>query len=166
MPARAGEHFEDQRRLLRELGITDADLSPAAELVDAYVRLGRDDDAELVAAQFMTAAEAKGQPWSLARALRSRGLVADEADHAEQFERALRLHAQTLDGFETARTRLAYGQRLRRARNRVLAREQLRAAVDTFERLDAQPVGRAGAQPSWPRRARRCAGAIRARSTS
>jgi len=137
--ARAAEHFEDQRRLVRELGITDVDLSPAAELVDSYVRLGRVNDAELVAAQFMTAAEAKGQPWSLARALRSRGLVAAEADYAEQFERALRLHAHTPDEFETARTRLAYGQRLRRARNRVLARDQLRAAVDTFEHLDAKP---------------------------
>jgi len=137
--ARAAEHFEDQRRLVRELGITDVDLSPAAELVDAYVRLGRDNDAELVAAQFMAAAEAKAQPWSLARALRSRGLVADDADYAEQFERALRLHAHTPDEFETARTRLAYGQRLRRARNRVLAREQLRAAVDKFEELDAEP---------------------------
>jgi DNA-binding CsgD family transcriptional regulator len=137
--ARSAEHFEDQRRLLRELGITDVDLSPAAELVDAYVRLGRVNDAELVAAQFMTAAEAKGQPWSLSRALRSRGLVAGDADYAEQFERALRLHAHTPDEFETARTRLAYGQRLRRARNRVLARDQLRAAVDTFEHLDAKP---------------------------
>ena len=136
---RAAEHFGDQRRLVRELGITDVDLSPAAELVDAYVRLGRVNDAELVAAQFMTAAEAKGQPWSLARAFRCRGLVADEADYAEQFERALRLHEHTLDGFETARTRLAYGQRLRRARNRVLARDQLRAALGAFERLDAQP---------------------------
>ncbi|HUA02699.1 MAG TPA: AAA family ATPase [Solirubrobacteraceae bacterium] len=135
----AAEHFEDQRRLLRELGITDVDLSPAAELVDAYVRLGRGNDAGLVAAQFMTAAEAKGQPWSLARALRSRGLVADDEDHAEEFERALRLHDHTLDEFETARTRLAYGQRLRRARNRVLAREQLRLAVEAFERLDARP---------------------------
>ncbi len=137
--ARAAEHFEDQRRLLRELGITDVDLSPAADLVDAYVRLGRANDAELVAAQFMTAAEAKAQPWSLARALRSRGLVADDEGHAEQFERALRLHAHTPDEFETARTRLAYGQRLRRARNRVLAREQLRLAVEAFERLDARP---------------------------
>jgi DNA-binding CsgD family transcriptional regulator len=143
--ARAAEHFEDQRRLLRELGITDVDLSPAAELVDAYVRLGRDNDAELVAAQLLTAAEAKAQPWSLARALRCRGLVADDADFAEQFERSLRLHAHTLDEFEAARTRLAYGQRLRRARNRVLAREQLRAAVETFERLDAEP---------WAERAR------------
>jgi DNA-binding CsgD family transcriptional regulator/predicted ATPase len=143
--ARAAEHFEDQRRQLRELGVTDADLSPAAELVDAYVRLGRQNDAELVAAQFMSAAEAKGQPWSMARALRGRGLVADEADYPAQFERALRLHAHTPDEFETARTRLAYGQRLRRARNRVLAREQLRAAVETFERLDAGP---------WAERAR------------
>jgi DNA-binding CsgD family transcriptional regulator len=87
----------------------------------------------------MTAAQAKAQPWSLARALRCRGLVAGDADHREQFERALRVHALTPDEFETARTRLAYGQRLRRARNRVLARDQLRAAVDTFERLDARP---------------------------
>ena len=143
--ARAAEHFEDQRRLVRELGITDVDLSPAAELVDAYVRLGRIDDAELVAAQFMTAAEAKGQPWSLARALRSRGLLASDRDHAELFEQALDHHAETLDEFETARTQLAYGERLRRARNRVLAREQLRAAVETFERLDARP---------WAERAR------------
>jgi hypothetical protein len=41
--------------------------------------------------------------------------------------------------FEAARTRLAYGERLRRARSRVLAREQLRAAADVFERLDARP---------------------------
>ena len=41
--------------------------------------------------------------------------------------------------FEAARTRLAYGERLRRARNRVLARDQLRSAAETFERLDARP---------------------------
>ena len=57
----------------------------------------------------------------------------------EYFEQALGLHAQTPDAFEEARTRLAYGERLRRARNRILAREQLRAAADTFERLDARP---------------------------
>lgn len=137
--ARAAEHFEHQRRLLRELDITDVDLFPAAELVDAYLRLGRDNDARLVTAQFATAAAAKGQPWSMARALRCRGLVAEDADLAEEFEAALRIHADTPDAFETARTRLAYGERLRRARNRVLAREQLRQALETFEHLDAAP---------------------------
>ncbi|MGZ6709413.1 MAG: helix-turn-helix transcriptional regulator [Solirubrobacteraceae bacterium] len=137
--AAAAEHFERQERLLGELGITDADLSPAPELVDAYVRLGRGDDAEREAAAFTAAAAAKGQPWSLARALRCQGLLAGEAAFAGAFEQALRHHAQTPDVFEAARTQVAYGQRLRRTRQRVLARAQLRAALATFERLDARP---------------------------
>ena len=137
--ARAAERFEHQRRLLRALHITDVDLFPAAELVDVYLRLGRLNDAELISGQFIAAAEAKGQPWSLARALRCRGLLAGDGDLAASFEQALEHHARTLDEFETARTRLAYGQRLRRARERVLARAQLRAALETFERLDASP---------------------------
>jgi DNA-binding CsgD family transcriptional regulator len=135
----AAAHFEHQRGLLRELGITDVDLFPGAELVDAYLRLGRDGDAELVSTEFTAAARAKGQPWSMARALRCRALLADDADLVPSFERALARHAETADVFETARTRLAYGERLRRARNRVLARAQLRQALETFEHLDAAP---------------------------
>ncbi len=41
--------------------------------------------------------------------------------------------------FERARTQLAYGARLRRARRRIDAREQLRAALETFETLGAIP---------------------------
>jgi DNA-binding CsgD family transcriptional regulator len=137
--ARAAVHFERQQRLLAELAITDADLSPAAELTEAYARLGRDDEAREVAAAFTAAAQAKGQPWPLARALRGQGLLAADADFPALFDQAIRQHAQTLDAFETARTRLAYGERLRRARNRVLAREQLRAALDIFEHLGAGP---------------------------
>ena len=137
--AGAAGHFEQVQQLLRDLAITDTDLSPAAELVDAYIRLGRNAEAQRVAAQFTAAASAKGQPWSLARALRCRGLLAADAGFSAHFERALGQHEQTPDAFEAARTRLAYGERLRRARNRVLAREQLRAAVDVFERLDARP---------------------------
>ncbi len=137
--ASAAGHFERQRQLLHAAAITDADLSPAAELADAYTRLGRDDEAQQVAAGFMAAATAKGQPWSLARALRCQGLLAPDDGFAACFEQAIGLHEQTPDAFETARTRLAYGARLRRARNRILARGQLRAAADTFERLDARP---------------------------
>ena len=137
--ARAAVHFERQQRLLAELAITDADLSPAAELTEAYTRLGRDDEAREVATAFTAAAQAKGQPWPLARALRGQGLLAADADFPALFDQAIRQHAQTLDAFETGRTRLAYGERLRRARNRVLAREQLRAALDIFEHLGAGP---------------------------
>ncbi len=143
--ARAAERFEEQHRLLRELGISDADLSPAPELVDAYLRLGRHDDAARMAMDFTAAANTKGQPWALARALRCQALLADDDSFAERFEEALCHHARSPDAFEFARTRLAYGERLRRARSRVLAREQLRAALETFERLDARP---------WAERAR------------
>jgi len=137
--ARAVRHFERQQELLADQGITDADLSPAAELVDSYLKLGRDDDAAAAAADFIATAQAKGQPWPLARALRCQGMLAPDATFAADFERAIELHQQTPDLFEAARTRLAYGQRLRRTRNRVLAREQLRAAVDAFDNLGARP---------------------------
>jgi DNA-binding CsgD family transcriptional regulator len=143
--ASAVERFEQQRRLLDDLGITDVDLSPAPELVEGYLRLGQREAAAAVAAEFSAAASAKGQPWPLARAARCQGLLASDADLASHFEQALRFHAETLDAFELGRTRLAYGERLRRSRNRTLAREQLRAAVDTFEQLGARP---------WAERAR------------
>jgi DNA-binding NarL/FixJ family response regulator len=136
----AAGHFERLGQLLADLGISDVDLSPGADLVEAYLRLGRRDAAQRVAGRFVATAEAKGQPWSLARALRCQGLLASsDSGFAGAFEQALAQHALTPDSFEAARTRLAYGERLRRARNRVLAREQLRAAADTFERLDARP---------------------------
>jgi DNA-binding NarL/FixJ family response regulator len=62
--------------------------------------------------------------------------VADDATAAEAFEVALAAHAQALDAFEAARTRLLYGARLRRAGRRIAAREQLRAALDAFVAMD------------------------------
>jgi DNA-binding CsgD family transcriptional regulator len=138
-PAVAVEHHLAQADALRLHGIADVDLSPAPELVESLLRLGREEDAARVAVEFVAQAMAKGQPWALARAARCRGLLASDAGEIERcFDEALALHERTPDAFETARTRLAYGARLRRARKRVRAREQLRAAVDAFERLGAR----------------------------
>jgi DNA-binding CsgD family transcriptional regulator len=139
-PASAVPHHEAQAAGLRARGFVDVDLSPAPELVEAYLRLGRADEAAAAAAGYAGEAEAKGLPWALARAARCRALVADDPDEAATwFEEALRLHERTPDAFEEGRTRLAYGARLRRARKRVRAREQLRAAIETFEHLGAEP---------------------------
>ena len=138
-PAAAIEHYQAQVDALRKRGIADVDVSPAPELVDAFLRLGRHDDAAAVAVDFISQATAKGQPWALARAARCRGLLADDGELESRFDEALRLHEQTPDAFEAARTRLAYGGRLRRARKRVRAREELRAAAEIFEQLGAQP---------------------------
>ena len=61
------------------------------------------------------------------------------------FARALELHAQTRQPFETARTQLLHGERLRRAKRRADARGPLSAALALFERLGADP---------WAERAR------------
>jgi len=133
--ARAGE----RREALRRRGIADPDLSSAPEEVDLLLRLGRAAEAARALAPFRQAAEAKGQPWSLARARRSAALLAGEDGFGPAFDEALALHARTPDLFETARTELAYGARLRRAGERVRARERLRSALDGFDRLGAAP---------------------------
>ena len=138
-PERALEQFERQRALAAANAIRDVDLWPGPEMVEVYLRLGRDQDARELTAAYHEAASAKRQPWSLARALRCEGLIAPPDEFAELFEQALVLHEQTPDVFELARTRLAYGERLRRHRNRVLAREQLRESASIFSGLDAQP---------------------------
>ncbi|MEA2428358.1 MAG: hypothetical protein QOF37_1986 [Thermoleophilaceae bacterium] len=137
-PDAAVEHYHAQLEALRALGIADVDVSSAPELVDAYLRLGRTGEAAEAAARFAGQAEAKGLPWALARAARCRGLLAANGDAEPRFEHALALHGRTPDLFETARTQLAYGARLRRDRKRVRAREQLRAALAAFDRLGAQ----------------------------
>ncbi len=75
----------------------------------------------------------------MARAARAVALTCAERDIDEQFQSALTHHARTLDSFELARTHLAYGTRLRRARRRIEARTSLRAALATFEALGAGP---------------------------
>ncbi|HEX4717266.1 MAG TPA: LuxR family transcriptional regulator [Thermoleophilaceae bacterium] len=138
-PAAALEHYRAQAEALHVRGIADIDLSPGPELVDVHLRLGDTPSAAAAADEFAPRAEEKGQPWALARAARSRGLLAAGDEMEAWFDEALRLHARTPDVFEQARTRLAYGASLRRARKRVRAREELRAALQVFDALGAQP---------------------------
>jgi DNA-binding CsgD family transcriptional regulator len=140
-PARAADRFEELVGLLELHELADADLVPGAELVDAMLRLGRAAEAHDLAVTYGEAARTKGQPWALARAGRAQGLVAEEASAPRHFESALEAHAATLDRFETVRTRLAYGERLRRAARRVDARAQLRAALEEFDDLGAARWG-------------------------
>jgi len=138
-PGEALQHLSKCEDFLREIAMTDPDLSPAPDIVEALVRLGRGPEAVLVAARYSSAAKAKGQPFALARAARAQGLVADDSRFAAEFERALQHHESTPDVFECARTQLYFGERLRRTRKRVEARKQLRAALKAFDDLQAAP---------------------------
>ncbi|HVU78839.1 MAG TPA: AAA family ATPase [Gaiellaceae bacterium] len=136
-PAEAIVHLEEHERRAQALGLADVDMSVEPELVDARLRLGQSDAAAETALRHAERARAKGMPWAIARAERCLGMVAP--DYEAHFEAALEAHAQTPDLFATARTELAYGVRLRRERHRVRAREQLRAALATFDRLGPSP---------------------------
>jgi DNA-binding CsgD family transcriptional regulator len=138
-PDAAIAHLDRLDALLEDIGLVDVDLSPAPELVDALVRCGRNDVAREVAARYAGRAVAKGQPWALARAARAVALTCPDSEIDQQFDRALDHHTRTLDSFELARTRLAYGSRLRRARRRIDARAPLRMGLATFETLGAAP---------------------------
>ncbi len=138
-PDEALRHFQACESWLAEVSINDPDLSPAPDVVDALVRLGRLAEAREVAARYRPAAEAKGQPFALARAARARALVAADDSYVEEYETALRYHRDTPDVFERARTQLYYGERLRRSRRRVDARRHLRDALKAFDQLGAAP---------------------------
>ncbi len=66
-------------------------------------------------------------------------IVADGDRFEEAFDAALTLPGIERWPFELARIRLAYGERLRRSRATARAREQLRGALEVFERLGARP---------------------------
>ncbi|GAA3201454.1 helix-turn-helix transcriptional regulator [Microbacterium terregens] len=138
---RAVEHLSALTILLDRLGLQDVDLSPAPELADALLRLGRRADAVALSHRYRDDAVRKGQPWARARADRACGQAGGEDEVDEWFSAALGWHDQTLDRFESARTRLAYGERLRRAGRRVDARVQLRRALEDFSDLGASIWG-------------------------
>jgi len=113
--------------------------STTQDLVEALVRVGERNTAEALLEPFADEADRLGQPYPRAVALRCRGLLAGGTEYEQHFERSLELHAEDHNVFAAARTRLAYGERLRRSGRRIDAREQLHLALAVFERLEARP---------------------------
>ena len=111
----------------------------AQELAEAYIRVGRVRDAEATLEILEEQARRTGRRLAHAGVERCRGLLAGDDDFEAHFQRALAWHAQVPCPFERARTELCFGERLRRARHRTVAREPLRRALATFEDLGARP---------------------------
>ena len=110
-----------------------------ADLIEALARLGRGAEAETHLARLEEQAGSTGSVWARAAAGRCRGLLAADSDVRPAFETALEIHEHEPSAFERARTELCYGERLRRAGHRKLAREQLRSAVTKLDGLGARP---------------------------
>ncbi len=99
------------------------------ELVEAGVRVGRPDAAAAALERLSQRTRASGTEWALGIEARCRALVSDdESLYVESIERLARSRAAV----ELARSRLLYGEWLRRENRRSDARELLRVAHESF----------------------------------
>ena len=115
------------------------------DLVEAAVGCGRAATAQAAVEHLAAWTAATGSAWGAATVEGAAVALASDAATAEAaYARARTAHAQIELPFDRARLELHLGERLRRARRRVDARTHLRAAVDGFARLGAEP---------WERRA-------------
>ena len=141
----ARQRLETSVRFAERVGLNHAYGSPLPDLLEVYVRSGATEEATAllpsIDARFTTA---EG-PMAGSRGARCHGMVADESSFDSYFTEAVSLGRRGGVLFQLGRTHLCYGERLRRARRRREAREQLHAALEIFEHLDADP---------WTNRAR------------
>ncbi|HEV2321735.1 MAG TPA: LuxR C-terminal-related transcriptional regulator, partial [Gammaproteobacteria bacterium] len=104
------------------------------ELIEAAVRSGQPEEAAAALDRLCERTRASGTQWALGIEARCRALLSDdESLYQESVERLARSRAAV----ELARSRLLYGEWLRRENRRLDAREQLRAAHEMFSRMGA-----------------------------
>ena len=102
------------------------------ELVEAGVRSGVPDEAAAALGRLSERTQASGTEWALGAEARCRALVGDdESQYREAIERLARSRA----ALELARSRLVFGEWLRRENRRAEARDVLRAAHESFRRM-------------------------------
>ena len=113
--------------------------SAALDRLEAAHRAGRPDLVQQWVEELTAFAAQVGTAGPAATAEHGRALLAGD-DLAEQhFQDALHLHDASGRPFAQARTELAYGEFLRRSRRRIDARPHLRAALQVFTELRAEP---------------------------
>jgi DNA-binding CsgD family transcriptional regulator len=130
--------LEDTQRTADRLGMQPSLVMSTPDLIEAYARASRRDEAQELLEGFEARGRRTGARWAEAAVARLRGLLAPDAAMRAQFDAALALHDGLPMPFEHARTLLCLGERMRRARQRADAREPLKEALETFERLGAR----------------------------
>jgi DNA-binding CsgD family transcriptional regulator len=111
------------------------------DAVEAKVAAGRHDQARALLDRLDGRVARLGRPWEEMVACRGHALLAaalgERGAAQAALRRALEVHEQLEEPFERARTLLVLGSVQRRDRQKRAARESLRAALATFDRLGA-----------------------------
>jgi DNA-binding CsgD family transcriptional regulator len=129
--------LEDQVDRFGGVGSYLEPLGVAPTLVEAYLGLGRDDEARALAERFRDAQPEHPHPQVAALVARCRAMVTPDLEEAAAaFEQSLALQHGLPDRLEAARTRLLYGMRLRRNGRRVDARGHLEGARRSFQAME------------------------------
>ena len=107
------------------------------ELIEAAARTGNPNAATPALRQLDERAHASGTDWALGVAARSRALLTDGQTAEDLYREAIERLGRTRIAAHLARSRLVYGEWLRRQHRNVDAREQLRQAHGVFSRVGA-----------------------------
>jgi DNA-binding CsgD family transcriptional regulator len=119
----------------------------AADLVAASMQTGRLEIANSVVETMESWTRGTAPAWAQVATHRARALLSKGEQALAELEAAVSVTGGDLHAFELAKTKLEFGEALRRARLKTEARRQLRAAQDVFAELDAKPwVERAQAE--------------------
>jgi DNA-binding CsgD family transcriptional regulator len=108
------------------------------ELIEAGVRSGATEATDGALDRLSARTQASGTDWALGIEAGSRALLSSGRDAEDLYREAVERLARTRGVVHLARAQLTYGEWLRRENRRVDAREQLRAAHDTFSRIGAE----------------------------
>ena len=107
------------------------------ELIEAGARVGRLDEAAVALDRLSERTQASGTDWALGIEAASRALLTQGQDAEPLYREAVERLSDSRGVVHLARARLLYGEWLRRENRRIDAREQLRAAHDTFSDIGA-----------------------------
>jgi DNA-binding CsgD family transcriptional regulator len=152
--AAAASLFEQVVTVRLARGLRGPTVVSLPDLVEVLVRLGQRGEAASWAAEFERRVAEVVDPRAPALVARCRALVATGLEAGTAYRLALRHHQGEPDMFVVARTRLLYGEWLRRQGERRSARSEFGAALEIFEKYGAAP---------WAERARgelRASGAV------
>jgi DNA-binding CsgD family transcriptional regulator len=121
-------------------------LRASGDIVEAAIRSGHKEEATKVLEGLARWAGPRPPAWAQVYLHRGRGMLARDPESAgAHLQAAVSVPGGEQRPWEHARTRLVYGEWLRRQRHKTEARIQLHAALDIFDRLGAK---------SWSEQAR------------